>query len=123
MDALEQYARKVHGGFWMLKPDYFARQSQHNEVLALLAEVGKGLGFKIWVGKKEQSEYADGLAGSKKLSEYVNTNLDNITNAENKKTIRDMDLLWIRNNRIISSFEIEFSTSMTSEIAVRGLKH
>ena len=119
MDALEQYARKVHGGFWMLKPDYFARQSQHNEVLALLAEVGKGLGFKIWVGKKEQSEYADGLAGSKKLSEYVNTNLDNITNAENKKTIRDMDLLWIRNNRIISSFEIEFSTSMTSAL-VRG---
>ncbi|MDI7258869.1 MAG: DNA methyltransferase [Thermodesulfobacteriota bacterium] len=119
MDALIQYARKVHGGFWMLKPDYFARQSQHNEVLALLAEVGKSLGFKIWIGKKEQSEYADGLAGNKKLSEYVNANLDSITNAENKKTIQGIDLLWIKSNKIASSFEIEFSTSMTSAL-VRG---
>lgn len=116
MDALEQYARKVPGGFWMLKPDYSARQSQHNEVLALLAEVGKSLGFKIWIGRKEQSEYADGLAGNKKLSEYVNTNLDSITNAENKKTIQRIDLLWIKSNRIVSSFEIEFSTSMTSAL-------
>jgi len=119
MDALVQYGRKVAGGFWMLKPDYFARQSQHNEVLALLAEVGKGLGFKIWVGKKEQSEFADGLAGNKKLSEYVNVNLDRIMNAENKKTIQGIDLLWIRSNKIVSSFEIEFSTSMTSGL-VRG---
>jgi len=119
MDALVQYGRKVAGGFWMLKPDYFARQSQHNEVLALLSEVGKGLGFKIWVGKKEQSEYADGLAGNKKLSEYVNANLDSLTNAENKKTIQGIDLLWVKGNKIVSSFEIEFSTSMTSGL-VRG---
>jgi hypothetical protein len=119
MDALVQYARKVPGGFWMLKPDYAARQSQHSEVLALLAEVGRSLGFKIWVGKKEQSGYANGLAGNKKLSEYVNANLDNIANAENKRTIQGIDLLWIRNNKIISSFEIEFSTSMTSAL-VRG---
>jgi hypothetical protein len=119
MAALIQYARKVPGGLWMLKPDYFARQSQHNEVLALLAEVGKSLGFKILIGKKEQSEFADGLAGHKKLSEYVNANLDAITNAENKKTIQGIDLLWIKGDRIISSFEIEFSTSMTSAL-VRG---
>lgn len=119
MDALVQYARKVPGGFWMLKPDYSARQSQHNEVLALLAEVGKSLGFKIWIGKKEQSEYADGLAGNKKLSEYVDTKLDSIINAENKKTIQMIDLLWIKSNKIIRSFEVEFSTSMTSAL-VRG---
>ncbi|MEW6376032.1 MAG: DNA methyltransferase [Thermodesulfobacteriota bacterium] len=119
MDALVQYARKVPGGFWMLKPDYSARQSQHNEVLALLAEVGKSLGFKICIGKKEQSGFADGIAGSKKLSEYVNANLGRITNAENKKIIQGIDLLWIKSNRIVSSFEIEFSTSMTSAL-VRG---
>ena len=119
MDALKQFGRQVPGGFWMLKPDYFARQSQHNEVLALLAEVGKSVGFKIWIGKKEQSEYADGLAGNKKLSDYVNANLDSITNAENRSTIKDIDLLWIKNNKIISSFEVEFSTSMTSGL-VRG---
>lgn len=119
MDALVQYARKVPGGYWMLKPEYYARESQHNEVLALLAEAGKGLGFKIWIGKKEQSEYADGLIGHKKLSEYVDAKLDNITNAENKKAIQGIDLLWIKGNKIISSFEVEFSTSMTSGL-VRG---
>ena len=119
MDALSQYARKIPGGFWMLKPDYFARQSQHNEVLALLAEVGKSLGFKIWIGRIEQSGFADGLAGHKKLSEYVNANLESITNAENKKTIQGIDLLWIKGNKIVTSFEIEFSTSMTSGL-VRG---
>ncbi len=119
MDALVQYARKVPGGYWMLKPEYHARESQHNQVLALLAEIGKGLGFKIWIGKKEQSEFADGLTGHKKLSEYVTANLDSITNAENKKTIQGIDLLWIKGNKIVSSFEIEFSTSMTSGL-VRG---
>ena len=119
MDALAQYARKVPGGYWMLKPEYHARESQHNEVLALLAEVGKSLGFKIWIGKKEQSEFADGLAGHKKLSEYVNVTLESITNAENKKTIQGIDLLWIKSNKIVSSLEVEFSTSMTSGL-VRG---
>jgi len=103
----------------MLKPEYHARESQHNEVLAILAEIGKGLGFKIWIGKKEQSEFADGLAGHKKLSEYVNAKLDSITNAENKKTIQGIDLLWIKSNKVVSSFEVEFSTSMTSGL-VRG---
>jgi hypothetical protein len=119
MDALVQYARKVPGGHWMLKPEYHARESQHNEVLALLAEIGKALSFKIWIGKKEQSEFANGLAGHKKLSEYVNSKLDSITNAENRKTIQGIDLLWIRGNKIVSSFEVEFSTSMTSGL-VRG---
>ncbi len=119
MDALVQYARKVPGGFWMLKPEYFARQSQHNEVLALLAEVGKSLGYKIWIGKKEQSEYADGLIDHKKLSEYVTVNISDIDGIENKKAVEGIDLLWIKHNQIRGSFEIEFSTSMTSGL-VRG---
>lgn len=119
MDALVQYGRKVAGGYWMLKPEYFARQSQHNEVLALLAEVGKSLGYKIWVGKKEQSEYADGLIDHKKLSEYVTIKINDIGGIENKQTVETIDLLWVKNNRIASSFEIEFSTSMTSGL-VRG---
>lgn len=119
MDALVQYARKVPGGYWMLKPDYYARESQHNEVLALLAEVGKAREFKIWVGKKEQSQFADGLAGHKKLSEYVTASIKNIKGAQNIKAIEQIDLLWIKENRIMVSFEVEFSTSMTSGL-LRG---
>jgi hypothetical protein len=103
----------------MLKPEYFTRQSQHNEILALLAEVGKGLEYKIWIGKKEQSGYADGLINHKKLSDYVTTDINKITNAQNLDTVGQIDLLWIKSNKIVSSFEIEFTTSMTSGL-VRG---
>jgi 16S rRNA G966 N2-methylase RsmD len=119
MEALEQYARKVPPDLWMLKPEYFTRQSQHNEILALLAEVGKGLEYKIWIGKKEQSGYADGLINHKKLSDYVTTDINKITNAQNLDTVGQIDLLWIKSNKIVSSFEIEFTTSMTSGL-VRG---
>jgi len=119
MKALAHYGKKVAGGFWMLKPEYTARQSQHSEIIALLAEVGRARGFKIWVGKKEQSEFADGLAGHKKLSEYVTADMTRISNATNKRTVEQIDLLWIHGSRIIASFEVEFSTSMTSGL-MRG---
>jgi 16S rRNA G966 N2-methylase RsmD len=119
MGALVQYARKVPPDLWMLKPEYFARQNQHNEVLALLAEIGKTQGYKIWVGMKEQSGFADGLIDHKKLSDYVTTDLNKINNAENLDTVRQIDLLWIKGNKIVHSFEIEFTTSMTSGL-VRG---
>ncbi len=115
MNALVQYARKVPGGHWMLKPDYFARESQHNDVLALLAEVGKSLGFKIWIGKNEQSKLAGGLAGHKKLKELVTADLNDIR-IDNKTTIELIDLLWIKNNQIASLFEIEFTTTMTGAL-------
>lgn len=119
MDALKQYARKVTGGLWMLKPEYFARQSQHNEILALLAEIGRSHEYKIWIGKPEQSGFADGLAGNKKLSEYVTARIRSIKNADNFEVIEQIDLLWIKRNKIESVFEIEFSTSMTSAL-LRG---
>lgn len=119
MNALEQYARKVPPDLWMLKPEYFTRKSQHNEILAILAEVGKALGYKIWVGKKEQAGFADGIIDHKKLSDYVTTDLTKITNAQNLDTVSQIDLLWIKGNKIVSSFEIEFTTSMTSGL-LRG---
>lgn len=117
--ALEQYARPVKPNFWMLQPEYHARKSQHNEILALLAEVGKSLGYRIWIGKKEQTEYADGLAGHKKLSELVTSDITKVINAQNLDTVRQIDLLWVKNEKIVSAFEIEFSTSMTSGL-MRG---
>jgi transcription elongation factor Elf1 len=119
MEALKQYGRKVPGGYWMLKPEYFSRQSQHNEVLALLAEIGKNLGYKIWIGKKEQPEYANGLAVHEKLENYVTFDINKITNASNFDTVSQIDLLWIKNNEIKAVYEIEFSTSMTSGL-MRG---
>lgn len=119
MDALKIYARQITGGYWMLKPEYPARQSQHNEILALLAEVGRSHGYDIWIGKPEQSRYADGLAGDKKLSEYVTVKIKDIESIINPKIVSNIDLMWIEANKIVTSFEVEYSTSMTSAL-LRG---
>lgn len=121
MDALVQYGRKAPGpeGFWMLKPEYYARQSQHNEILAILAEVGTSLDYRIWIGLKEQPGHADGLAGHKKLTDFVTADLGKIINADNLGAISQIDLLWVQGTKIVAEFEIEYSTSMTSGL-VRG---
>ena len=121
MDALKEYGRPVagSGGYWMLEPEYAARLSQHNEVLTLLAEIGKHHGYDLWIGKPEQSGFAGGLAGNKKLAEYVTAEIKKVTNATNIETVEQIDLLWIKNNTIMASFEIEFSTSMTGAL-LRG---
>ena len=114
--SLSQYAKQVSGGAWMLKSVYLSRRTQHNEIISLLAVIGNSMGFKVWIGKTEQRQFADGQLGRVKLSKYVNTNLSKITNAENSKEVEQVDVLWIKNNRIVSVFEVESSTSMTSAL-------
>ena len=50
-DALEVYARRVSGGYWLLKPQIRERENQHSEMIAILASIGKSQGYDIWVGK------------------------------------------------------------------------
>ncbi len=119
-EALEQYARPVAGGFWLLKPQIRNRINQHSEIIAILAETGQALGYKIWVGKKEQSDNASGIVGANKsLKSYVNVNLENVTSIRDLKTVEMIDLLWLKANKIVAAFEVESTTTMTSGL-VRG---
>lgn len=118
--ALEQYARPVAGGFWLLKPQIKNRVSQHSEIIAILAETGQALGYKIWVGKKEQADSASGIVGTNKpLKSYVNANLANVANVRDLKTVEMIDLLWLKGNKIMAAVEVESTTTMTSGL-VRG---
>jgi len=119
-EALEQYARPVTGGFWLLKPQVRERMSQHSEIIAVLAEAGQALGYKIWIGKKEQTDFAAGIIGAKKLLQnYVDADLSKAIGIEDLKTVEMIDLLWIKGNKVISAFEVESTTTMTSGL-VRG---
>lgn len=119
-EALEQYARQIAGGFWLLKPQIHQRVSQHNEIIGVLAETGDSLGYKIWVGKKEQSETAGGvLGGAEKLNSYVNADLSQLNGIKDIDTVEMIDLLWIKGKEVVSVFEIESTTTMTSGL-VRG---
>lgn len=119
-EALQQYARQVSGGYWLLKPQITERISQHNEIIAVLAETGAALGFKIWVGKKEQASSVSGIIGAKKsLEGYVSADLSKVENIVDLRTAEQIDLLWVHKDKIISLFEIESTTTMTSSL-VRG---
>lgn len=119
-EALEEYARPVTGGYWLLKPQVRARINQHNEIIAVLAEAGEALGYKIWVGKKEQADFASGIVGEKKpLKSYVNADLARVENVGDLKTIEMIDLLWVKGKNTIAAFEVESTTTMTSGL-VRG---
>ena len=119
-DALEQYARQVTGGYWLLKPQITERINQHNEIIAVLAETGAALGFKIWVGKKEQASSVHGIIGAKKpLKDFVSADLSKVKNIVDLKTAEQIDLIWVHNDKIVSLFEVESTTTMTSGL-VRG---
>ncbi|OGW75735.1 MAG: hypothetical protein A3J72_08970, partial [Nitrospirae bacterium RIFCSPHIGHO2_02_FULL_40_19] len=120
MDALKIYARQVTGGYWLLKPEIQQRIRQHNEVIAILAVVGKKQGYDIWIGKREQHEKDSGLiATGKTLNEYMSVKHLRIDNAANQDVIENIDLIWIKNRRVKAIFEVESTTSMTSAL-MRG---
>jgi hypothetical protein len=75
LDALQVYARKVSGGFWLLKPEIQQRVNQHSEIIGLLALIGKKHGYDIWIGKREQREKDSGFASTGKiLKDYMTIN-------------------------------------------------
>lgn len=119
-EALKIYARPMSGGYWLIKPDLTKHEIEraHTEMIVILAEIGKSLGQKIWIGKKEQSHRIIGLPNkSGELRQYVTLkDLKNIINIQNPQTVDDIDLLWIKDNKVFCSFEVEATTAMTESL-------
>ena len=119
-DALKIYARQVSGGYWLIKSSLTSREieREHTEIIVMLAEIGKARGFQIWIGANEQSHRIDKFPNkSGELRQYLSLkNLENITNIQNHKIVDDIDLLWIEDGRIIHSFEVEATTTMTESL-------
>jgi len=99
---LEEYAEKTNGK-WQLKKEMRVRQSQHNYIVAWLADIGKKIGFDV---------YAD-------LPEYRGKKFDLPLSKEKIDRIREIDVLWLKNNEVIYEFEVENSTGISDAI-IRG---
>ena len=120
LDALKIYARQITGGYWLLKPEIQQRINQHSEIIAILATIGRKQGFEIWIGRREQTEKDNSIVSQgKKLSEYMTLKRFKVDNAANQDVIENIDLLWIKGNKITAIFEIESTTNMMSAI-MRG---
>jgi len=111
---LKKYANKS-GGKWLYKGGETEKDfTNHTEMLYFLLEVGKKMGYEIYIGKREQPENYNG----KRLSEYADlTKLDKLNFDKDKKARVEMiDMVWIKNDKIEYAIEVENSTNFTSGI-------
>ncbi len=119
-EALKIYARQVSGGYWLIKSSLTQQEieREHTEIIVMLAEIGKFSGFKILVGKNEQSHKIIKFPNKfGELRQYVTLkDIKKISNIQNPQIVDDIDLLWIKENQIACSFEIEATTTMTESL-------
>jgi len=120
-DALNIFSRPVgKTGLWQLKKELKERDTQHNEIVGALAEIGHAQGFFAWIGKNEQGYTTRGLlSASKKLSFLSNYNIRRIEEIENIDIVEQIDVIWGREEIISCIFEVESTTSITSAL-MRG---
>jgi len=98
---LEEYADKTDGK-WQLKKEMRLRQTQHNQIIEMLVDLGKKAGFEV---------YAD-------LPEWRGK-LDLPLSKEKIDRIREIDALWLKNGEVVYEFEIENTTGI-SDAVIRG---
>ncbi len=123
-DALETYATPLKDGFWLIRPAFRAENAEreHTTVIAMLAEIGIASGFKIWIGRNEQSHELSSplIKRTGPLRQYVDVkDILSIGRIHDHATVSDMDILWIKDDTIQMAFEVECTTSMTSAL-LRG---
>jgi hypothetical protein len=99
---LEEYAEKTDGK-WQLKKEMRMRQSQHNQIIERLANIGKKIGFDV---------YAD-------LPDYRGKKFDMPLSKDKIDRIREIDALWLKNKEVVYEFEVENSTGISDAI-IRG---
>lgn len=120
-EALQAYARPVGWGEWILKPEYNQDKihRMHTRMIAILAEIGKGSGYDIWIGRREQGDsISEGFPGKEgELRNYLSrSSLKKLENAKNIEDVENIDILWLQKNKVETVFEIESTTSMTEAL-------
>lgn len=98
---LEEYAEKTNGK-WQLKKQMRVRQTQHNQIVQMLVDLGRKAGFEV---------YAD-------LPKWEGK-LDLPFSRERIDRIKEIDVLWLDNTDIIYEFEVENTTGISDAI-IRG---
>jgi len=119
-ETLQEYATPTSGGLWTLKPLLRQRISQHTEMIGILAQIGHAYGFSTWVGKREQREkWAGGpsekLKVLKEMCKPTSLTLKGLSSQQIKK-IENIDLIWYKNGKIHSIFEVEHTTMLTEAL-------
>ena len=120
-EALVAFSNPIAKGKWLIKSNLRPHEieREHTTQIAILSEIGRLKGYDIYIGKIEQSHemYSGTIKNKKYLKEFITyKSINKLKNIQNPTVVDDIDLLWIKNNKIFSLFEVESTTSMTSAL-------
>lgn len=116
-ENLSEYANKTSDGKWIVKPIVRSIETQHSEMIYYLGVLGKKADFDVWIGQKEQGH----TYKERKLSELC-TRMDPVFRfipSQNMDRVKQIDVIWYKEDRINYEFEVENTTAITEAI-VRG---
>lgn len=88
-------------------------QRESIKIQAALAQIGETLGLKIWIPMSDRSRVIE--VWKPKTNSLLNE-LPLVFDEITLKTIKNIDLLWIKGRTIIRAFEVEDTTSIYSGI-------
>ncbi len=103
---IEAYALKTNDKKWRLNPNFNLVESQHIVMIKYLVELGKKFGYDVWAA-------------------HINEDISKIALKEllmpidRLDRVKEIDVLWIKDDKIEYEFEVENTTQITEAI-VRG---
>ena len=107
--VLNEYAKPVAGGKWILKPSVNQLLGYHGRIMSMLVDLGEKAGFTVY--------WAHPLAG--KLEKPFRLPPTLVVSVENLNRIRKIDVLWYNDREIAYAFEVE-NTPIITEAIIRG---
>lgn len=107
-----EYGEKTTDGKWRLKPEVSSSINEHSMVIADLAILGQEYGYDVWIGARERGQ----IFKKKELSSYStisNLNLKDASQKQIEQYLKQIDILWIKNDMTYYAIEVEYSTAVT----------
>jgi hypothetical protein len=112
--VLKKYATQSNGKWLYKQLEMEAEYTKHTEMLYFLSEIGRKMGYQVFIGKREQPENYN----NNKLSDFTDLQgLDFLPMEKDKiNRIAMIDMLWLKDNKIEYIIEVENTTKFTSGI-------
>jgi putative DNA methylase len=109
---LAEYGERTSDNRWRLKPQVKLHERAHSEMIGFLAQMGKKAGYSIWIGTREQTDTFEGKALAE-FCDFKELYLSGIDQNDIAQYISQIDILWIKDERIAFAFEVEYTTLIT----------
>lgn len=93
-----------------IKFDKEDSKENHNETIYALVNLAKDIGYKVWIGKKEQGQTYNKIK-LYNLCDYDELPLMDIKK-NSEKIIEQIDIIWFEKHKPVAAFEIENTTNV-----------